>query len=138
MKYDIVHQGTVTEIIGNMIVVSVTAESACGSCKVKGLCGMSESAEKEISVYDKNAPDFRVGEPVVVGVGTAMGMKAVLWAYVAPLFLMLATLFATKEAGLAESVSGIATLCAAALYFVCLALFRKRMEREIVFKIVKS
>lgn len=137
MKYDIVHEGTVKEIIGNMLVVSVTAESACGDCKVKGLCGMNESVDKEISIYDKEAPGYSVGETVVVGIGTAMGVKAVLWAYIMPFLLMLATLFITKELGMTELASGLTTLGAAALYFLCLALFRKKLEREIIFKITK-
>lgn len=137
MKYDIVHEGTVLEIIGNMVVVSVTAQSACGDCKVKGLCGMTEAVDKEVSVYDRQAADYRVGETVVVGIGTAMGVKAVLWAYIAPLLLMLATLFITKELGMTELASGLTTLGATAVYFIVLAAFRKKLEREIVFKITK-
>lgn len=137
MKYDIVHQGTVREIAGNMIVVAITSESACGDCKVKGLCGMNEAVDKEISVYDKEAPNYHVGETVVVGIGTAMGMKAVLWAYIMPFLLMLATLFITKELGMTELASGLTTLGAAAAYFIFLAVFRKKLEREIIFKITK-
>lgn len=137
MKYDIVHQGTVMDIMGNMIVVTVTAESACGNCKVKNLCGLSDTSEKEVAVYDKNAADFSIGETVVVGIGTAMGMKAVLWAYILPFFLMLGTIFATKHLGMTELFSGLITLAVAVVYFLFLTLFRKKMEREIVFKITK-
>ena len=137
MKYDIVHEGTVKEIMGNMIVVTVVAESACGDCKVKGLCGMNEATDKEIAVYDKQAPGYHVGETVIVGIGTAMGMKAVLWAYIMPFLLMLATLFITKELGMTELASGLTTLGVAVVYFICLALMRKKLEREIIFKITK-
>ncbi len=137
MKFDIVQEGTVREIMGNMVVVSVACQSACGDCKVKGLCGMNESEDREVSVYDKAAADYEVGETVVVGIGTAMGMKAVLWAYIAPFLLMLATLFITKEFGMTELASGLTTLGVAAAYFIVLALFRKKLEREIIFKIAK-
>lgn len=137
MKYDIVHEGTVKEIRGNMVVVSVHAESACGSCKVKNLCGMTEDQMKEVGVYDKEAGTYNVGDKVIVGIGTAMGMKAVLWAYIMPFLLMLATLFITREAGMSEPASGLTTLGAAAIYFICLMFFRKRLEREIIFKISK-
>lgn len=137
MKYDIVHEGTVTEIMDNMVVVSVACQSACGDCKVKGLCGMNEAEDREVSVYDKDAAKYSVGETVVVGIGTAMGMKAVLWAYIMPFFLMLATLFTTKELGMTELASGLTTLGAAAAYFIVLAVFRKKLEKEIVFKITK-
>lgn len=135
MKYDIIHEGTVADISGDMVVVSISVRSACGDCKVKGLCGMSEETEKQVAVYDRNAAGYRVGETVVVGIGTAMGMKAVLWAYIAPFLLMLATLIATKYSGMTELASGLTTLGAAAVYFVLLGVFRKKLEREITFKI---
>lgn len=137
MKYDIVHEGTVREIMGNMVVVAIDARSACGDCKVKGLCGMGDEEEKEISVYEKDAASYREGEQVIVGIGTAMGVKAVLWAYIAPFLLMLASLFITNELKTTELVSGLTALGAVAVYYLCLALFRKRLEREIIFKINK-
>lgn len=137
MKYDIVHEGTVKEIRGNMVVVSIHAESACGSCKVKSLCGMNDEQEKEVGVYDKEAELYHEGEKVIVGIGTAMGMKAVLWAYIMPFFLMLGTLFITREVGMSELASGGITLGVAAIYFLGLALMRKKLEREIIFKIRK-
>lgn len=138
MKYDIVHKGKVNEVNGNMVTVSIEQETACASCKVKSLCGMDGDNEKEIAVYEKNADTiFKPGDDVVVGIGTIMGMKAVFWAYMMPFLLMLATLFITKDMAMSELASGLITLGVGALYFVCLAMFRKRLEKEIIFKITK-
>ncbi|MCL2560811.1 MAG: SoxR reducing system RseC family protein [Rikenellaceae bacterium] len=137
MKYDIVHEGIVKEIMGNMVVVAVEQNCACGSCRVKSLCGLGERGENEVAVYDRDAERYSVGETVVVAIGTAMGMKAVLWAYIMPFLLMLATLLITKELGATELVSGLLTLGAVGGYYACLWFARHKMEREIVFKIMK-
>jgi positive regulator of sigma E activity len=137
MKYDIVHQGTVREVMGRTVVVAIEAACACEGCKVGGLCGLSGEPEKEIAVYDKDAASYNVGDEVAVGIGTAMALKAVVWSYIAPLLLMLATLLTLTEMKLPELTVGLATLGVAAVYFVVLRLSRRRLERDIIFKISK-
>ena len=41
------------------------------------------------------------------------------------------------ECGVSESVSGLCSLGAVALYYMVLALMRKKFEREIIFKLKK-
>ena len=131
MKFDIVHEGVVREVRGRMVTVGIEAAGACSGCKVQGLCGLSGEKEKEVAVWDSG--EWTVGERVVVGVGSAMAMKAVVWAYVVPLFVMLAVLFSTK--GFGDLVSGLSTLGSVAVYYVVLWFFRGRLERDIIFKI---
>lgn len=138
MRYDIVHQGTVKEIMGRTVVVSIEAAGACEGCKVSGLCGLSTDHEKEIAVYDTAADMYEVGETVIVGVGTAMAMKAVLWAYIVPFLLMLGVLTGLTALKLPELTAGLSTLGTAAVYFILLWIFRKRLERDIIFKIRKT
>ncbi len=84
MKYDIVHGGVVREVRdgeqGGMVVVGIETVGACEGCKVAGICGLNGESEKEVGVWDKAAADYAVGDEVIVGVGTAMALKAVLWA----------------------------------------------------------
>jgi sigma-E factor negative regulatory protein RseC len=138
MKYDVVHHGVVREVGEQMVVVGIEAAGACEGCKVQGLCGLSGEHEKEITVWDKNAAEYRPGDEVVVGVGTAMALKAVLWAYIVPFLLMLAVLVTLSQAGASELVQGVATLTAVAAYYLVLWFFRKKLERDIVFKIRKT
>lgn len=130
----IVHKGIVREVRGGMVVVGVEAAGACAGCKVAGLCGLSGESEKEVGVWDAKAAEYAVGDEVVVGIGTAMAVKAVLWAYVVPFSLMLATLFTVGGSDLRK---GLATLGAVILYYIVLWFFRGGLQREIVFKLAK-
>ncbi len=138
MKFDVVHHGVVREVGEQMVVVGIEAAGACEGCKVQGLCGLSGESEKEVAVWDRDAAGYRVGDEVVVGIGTAMALKAVLWAYIVPFLLMLAVLLTLSNYGFTELVQGVATLGAVAVYYVGLWFFRKKLERDIVFKIRRT
>ncbi len=137
MRLEIVHRGVVREIRGQMVVVGIEVVGACEGCKVQGLCGLSGEPEKEVAVYDREAANYREGDEVVVGIGSAMALKAVVWAYVAPFFLMLATLLTVKGMGAGELMQGAATLGVAVVYYLVLWLLKGRLERDIIFKIEK-
>lgn len=136
MKFDVVHKGVVCGVGERMVAVTIETDGACGSCKVKSLCGIGE--QREITVYDTEAWKYSEGEEVIVGVGSALAIKAVLLAYVVPFLLMLATLLVVRECGFTELVQGLATLGAVAVYYVVLWFFRGRLERDIIFKIRKA
>ena len=128
----------VFDIVGKRIDVSIEAREACASCKVKNVCGMGESEQKIVSVMAENPAVFHIGEEVIVSVGQGMGLKAVVLAYVVPFALLLCTLLILLEAGIEEALAGLFSLGAVALYYCVLYFFRKKIEREIVFKIRKT
>ena len=55
------HRGIVEKVEGSHVVVRIVQTSACAACSAKGLCNASESKEKQIDVYEVNAP-YRLGE----------------------------------------------------------------------------
>lgn len=118
-----------------IVTVGVEAEGACEGCKVQALCGLDGDREKEIAVADGG--DYAVGDTVAVGVGTALALKAVLLAYIAPFLLMLATLLALKALKQPELTQGLGALAAAAVWYGVLWVFRNKLKRDIVFKIAK-
>ena len=120
-----------------MIEVAVAAEDACGSCKVKALCGMEGKEIKIISVFDPKPDRFKVNDDVAVGIGTIMGIKAAFFAYVLPFLAMFATLTILSYTGLSEAASGLLTLGVAAAYYIVLYFLRDKIGREITFKIEK-
>ena len=131
---NISHKGHIIAIMGTVIDVSVEAQAACVSCTAKGLCG-DNGKSRIISVYNANANLFRVGDEVTVSMAKIMGLKAVLWAYIAPIFIMFAALVGVSKAGYGEMVAGGAALGTVALYYVALYFFRDRIKKEIIFKI---
>ncbi len=138
ISHEIEHSGVVFDIVGKRIDVSVEAREACASCKVKSVCGMGEHEQKLVSVMVDEPAAFQIGEEVVVSVEQGMGLKAVLMAYVLPFLLLLCTLLVLLEAGMEEALAGLFSLGTVIIYYCVLYIFRKKIEREIVFKIRKT
>jgi sigma-E factor negative regulatory protein RseC len=141
------HRGVVSATGDKLVEVEFVAESACAHCKAKGLCGVDEgghggeggegSNRRFVSVYEPLAQYFTVGEEVMIGVSEVMGMKAALWAYIVPFFILLGGLLLTTHLGWGEVLAGLSSLGIMCLYYVGLWIFRRRIEKEIVFKIRK-
>ena len=91
---------------------------------------------------------YKVGDTVEVMVQQKMGWKAVVLAYLLPFFVMLAVMFIGNgllamgdgEIGLLgdeakrEAVLGTVALCAMALYYLVLGMFKDKLQKEFSFK----
>ncbi len=73
----------------------------------------------------------------MIGVSEVMGMKAATYAYIIPFFILLGALLLTLHLGWSEVAAGLSSLGLMGLYYVVLFIFRRRIEKEIVFKIRK-
>ena len=143
--------------------VRIVQTSACAACKAKAMCASAESAEKEMTavllsdngrpmgygVLDADKPllEYKVGDEVEVMVRQKMGWKAVVLAYLLPFFVMLAVMFigngllamgdgATGLLGdeaKREAVLGTVALCAMALYYLVLGMFKDKLQKEFSF-----
>ena len=99
-----------------------------------------------------NTEQYYVGDAVEVMVQQKMGWKAVVLAYLLPFFVMLAVMFigngllamgdgATGLLGdeaKREAVLGTISLCAMALYYIVLGLFKDRLQKEFSFTAKKK
>jgi sigma-E factor negative regulatory protein RseC len=137
MKTVAEHKGTVLFVDGNRIDVEMTVHSACSACKASKACGMGESKDKIISLHTESAKYYTEGEEVSVSIEQRMGMKAAAYAYIFPFFIVLAVLLGMLETGFSEDLAGLSALGAAAVYFVVLAFFRRKIEKEFLFKLSK-
>ena len=129
------HEGHIVDVFESGVDVSIIAEAACVSCKMKKACGMDESKEKIITVFTPDAALFRVGERVEVLMKQAMGYKAIAIVYIVPVILVLIALVATVQLGLSEIVAGLSSLGFLALYYFIIYLLRDKISREIRFEI---
>ena len=134
---EIRHRGVIFNISGRRIDVAVKPEEACGSCKAKSVCAIGNEGERIVSVMSDISSAFEVGEEVEVSTAKAMGVKAVVYAYIIPFFIMLVLLLGLLEFGASETVAGLSALGAVAIYYIVLAFFRKKIEKTIIFKIHK-
>ena len=132
--------------------VRIVQTSACSACKAKAMCASAESAEKEMTVVLLGDGQWAVGDSVEVMVQQKMGWKAVVLAYLLPFFVMLAVMFigngllamgdgATGLLGdeaKREAVLGTIALCAMAVYYLVLGLFKDKLQKEFSFTAKKK
>ena len=135
--------------------VRIVQASACATCKAKAMCASAESVEKEMRVVllgengkvktENNSTQsyttlhnptqpYHVGDEVEVMVQQKMGWKAVVLAYLLPFFVMLAVIFIGNALwNVREEILGTAALCAMAVYYIVLGLFKDKLQKEFSF-----
>ena len=132
------HDAIVERIEGDKVIARVTKMGACAGCHAKGICGESGS-ERVIEVRTPYATEYHAGDRVVVALlKPSMGMTSIVWGYIMPLIVLLATLFGCKGFGLEDGPSALASIVAVAIYYVVLYLTRNIFERKIEFTIFKE
>ncbi len=131
----VVHDGVVAAVFESGVDVSIVAEAACGSCRMKKACGMDESEQKTVTVFTPDARHFRVGERVEVTMKAAMGYAAMAFVYIIPVFVVLTALAVLIKTGVPEITSGLAALGFLVLYYLVIYLFRGRFAQTIRFEI---
>ena len=114
--------------------VRIVQTSACAACKAKAMCASAESAEKEMTVVLLGDEQWAVGNEVEVMVQQKMGWKAVMLAYLLPFFVMLAVMFIGNAIwAVREEILGTVALCAMALYYLVLGMFKDKLQKEFSF-----
>lgn len=131
------HEGIVEQIKGNHITVRILQQSACSACHAKGYCTAADASEKIVDVTD-NTGQFYLNERVMVQGSESMGYKAVLWAYVFPLLLVLLTvILATAIWHLTETQGALAAILSLIPYYILLYLLKNKMTKKFTFTIKK-
>ena len=119
--------------------VRIVQTSACAACKAKAMCASAESAEKEMTVVLLGDEQWAVGNEVEVMVQQKMGWKAVVLAYLLPFFVMLAVMLVGNAIwAVREEILGTVALCAMALYYLILGMFKDKLQKEFSFTAKKK
>ena len=129
------HDGIIIALNENgTALVRIVQTSACAACKAKAMCASAESAEKEMTVVLLGDEQWAVGNEVEVMVQQKMGWKAVVLAYLLPFFVMLAVMFIGNAIwAVREEILGTVALCAMALYYLVLGMFKDKLQKEFSF-----
>jgi sigma-E factor negative regulatory protein RseC len=139
MKNEITHKATVIDMTPDFTTVEILVPSACAECHAKGLCGVSESEEKVISLPTDPYATYNVGDEVVLATKKSMGFKAVWISYVIPLavlmILILSLLAIFEGAQGKEAIAGLGSLAGVGVYYFVIWLLRDRLKNEFVFYI---
>ena len=134
-KNEISHKGRITAITPEFTTVEIVSTSACAECHAKGMCGMSESKVKEITVPTDPYSDRKPGDEVDVVLKKSMGMKAVWISYVIPLLILMILILSLSSVTVHEVYVGLGAIAGVALYYLVIYLFRSRLANDFVFYI---
>ena len=132
------HEGIIEKINGNNITVRILQKSACSECHAKGACMASDSKEKLVNVYDYSGR-FTENEQVIIEGKESLGYKAILWAFVVPLVIILAVLILSVSVwNYSETEAALSSVIALIPYYILLYLLRNKMAKSFKFNIKKT
>lgn len=130
------HFGVVEEVQKTSVRVKIVQASACSGCSAQSFCSASECKEKIIDVETPEAHHYEKGETVMLQGEIAMGMQAVLWAYVVPFIVVIVALFvAMQMTQNDELMAALLSLMALVPYYILLYLLRNRLKKKFSFTI---
>ena len=135
MKNEITHQAKIIEMTPEFTTVEILVNSACSECHAKGLCGMSETQEKVISLPTDPYATYNPGDQVELCTKMSMGMKAVWISYVIPLLVLMILILSLSAVFKSEVMAGLGSVGGVALYYLVIWLLRDRLNDEFVFYI---
>ena len=129
------HQGVITDIAGHKVSVTILQQSACSSCHARGACTAADSKEKMVDIADYTGK-YKVNDLVTVVGQKSMGYRAVLWAFVIPIIILVSILVVSVNAwGLGEIDAALAAIISLVPYYAILYLLRDRMAGSFKFTI---
>lgn len=132
------HQGIVEKISGNRISVRILQQSACSACHAKGVCTAADSKEKIVEVFDCSG-EYKINDPVIVEGKESMGYKAVFWAFILPLLILISTLVAAVSFWNFGEMQAVSVSIGALIpYYMILYLLREKMADTFKFTIKKT
>ncbi len=133
MSNSIMHHGVIRSINDDIITVAIDAESSCGNCHAKTICGLSEVTEKLVYVK-KTTENLHVGEEIEITMDSSLGTKAVVLAYILPLFILIASLFICLQYT-NELIAALISISLIGCHFWLLHKYRDKIERKFSFSI---
>ena len=139
MKNEITHKAKVIEMTPDFTTVEILVPSACAESHAKGLCGVSETEEKILSLPTDPYATYNVGDDVTLCTKKSMGYKAVWISYVIPLavlmILILSLLKIFEGVQAKEAIAGLGALGGVVIYYFVIWLLRDSLKNEFVFYI---
>ncbi len=129
------HRGVITSIADHKVSVMILQQSACSSCHAKGACMAADSKEKMVDITDHTGK-YKVNDLVTVVGQKSIGYRAVLWAFVIPIIILVSVLVVSISVwNLGEIKAALAAILSLVPYYAMLYLLRNRMANSFVFTI---
>lgn len=134
---EIRHKGFVKAVSSNKLTVTIISQSACSSCHAQGACSVSDFQDKEIEISEFNG-NYKAGQQVTVVFKESKGFKALLWGYVLPFIIVLATLIVVQEITGDELKAGLISLAILIPYYTTLYFLRHHLKKIFKFEVEET
>ena len=132
------HSGTITQVTDSSITLRTDSSCSCDGCAVASLCNKdSSSGEGEsITIDTTRAPEYNVGERVIVSATSGSTLRATWWALILPTVLFIGVVLAVRLIWPASgAISLAAGFGALVIYDFGLYLCRKRLSQKIIWNV---
>lgn len=132
------HSGTITQVTDSSITLHTDGSCSCDGCAVASLCNKdSSSGEGEsITIDTTRAPEYSVGERVMVSATSGSTLRATWWALILPTVLFIGVVLGVRlawpESGAVSLAAGFGALV---IYDFGLYLCRKRLSQKIIWNV---
>lgn len=137
MGTTIKHNGIVERVENGITYVKITQHSACAECQASAMCAASEKKEKIIEIATPANETFREKEEVLVCGKSSLGLLAVVYAFIVPVFLIVSALILTQQSTESETTAAIVGVITLAIYYYVLYLLRNNLKKKFIFSIEK-
>ena len=118
--------------------MKIAVGDACAHCAGQAGCKLMNATERVVEAgLERNAPSFSVGEQVLVRMRAGNGFKAVFYAYLLPVIMLMSCVIIMFSLHCDEGATALAAIGAVVLYYLLFYLFRRRINRKFSFKIEK-
>ncbi len=135
MENRISHEGIVTKINSDIIEVKIISKSACASCNIKTACNMSEMQEKTISIPAPKDKNLSIGQEVKISMGLGQANRAVIFAYVIPVVVLISMIFILSNLKIDEGINALISIGTLIPYYLILFLFKDKIKRKFEYEI---
>ena len=129
------HKGIVANISGNKLSVKILQQSACSTCHAKNSCMSADSKEKMVDIFDFSGK-YNVNDMVTIEGKESMGYKAVIWAFLIPVIILVTVLILSSSVwNLRETEAALVSIISLLPYYAALYLLRNKMAHTFRFRI---
>ncbi len=129
------HDGIITGIKGEEVQAKILSQSACASCNIKGACNMSEMKEKIISIPIPKDKNLSIGQEVKISMKIGQANRAVIFAYVIPVIILISMIFILSALKIDEGISALVSIGSLVPYYFILFLFRNKIKSRFEYEI---
>ena len=129
------HPAVITKIKGSKLTLTLDRKTACADCHAKETCAILTCHKQTFEVNINKPHSYHIGQEVILSAPNKNLLFAVFLGYIAPLILVLSSLFITHYYTQNELFSSSISLGLLAFYYIILSISNRFIQNKITIKI---